>query len=294
MTKGLRVLATVGIITIAPALTACAYAQYGNYPRGGYGRVSSPAYDIGYREGIQAGQRDARSNRPRGFERDNDYRRADKGWNWRYGDREAYRYEFRRGYERGYREAYRGNAGYGRVASPAYDIGYREGIQAGQRDARSNRPRGFERDNDYRRADKGWNWRYGDREAYRYEVRRGYERGYREAFSGNSGYGRYGGRDDRYRYPQQYPNGPYGGGRSYPRDGGYYRSPAAQYGFDEGYQKGREDSRDRDAYDPVRQKWYREGDRHYDRNYGSRDQWKNEYREAFKQGYDRGYREGRY
>lgn len=222
MTRGLRVLATVGIITIAPALTACAYAQYGNYPRGGYGRVASPAYDIGYREGIQAGQRDARRNRPGGFERDNDYRRADKGWNRRYGDREAYRYEFRRGYERGYREAYRGNAGYGR----------------------------------------------------------------------------YGGRDDRgqyggYGYPQQYPNAPYGG-RSYPRDGGYYRSPAAQYGFDEGYQKGREDSRDRRSYDPVRHKWYREGDRHYDNDYGSRDQWKGEYREAFKQGYDRGYREGRY
>jgi hypothetical protein len=214
MTKRLRVLATVGIVTIAPAFTACAYAQYGNHPRGGYGRVASPAYDVGYREGIQAGERDARRGRPTGFEHDNDYRRADKGWHRRYGDREAYRYEFRRGYERGYREAYSSNAGY---------------------------------------------------------------RGY--------------GRRDGYRYPQA-PNGSYGG--AYPRGGYGYRSPAAQYGFDEGYQKGREDARDRDSYDPVRQKWYREGDRHYNSRYGSRDQWKSEYREAFKQGYERGYREGRY
>ena len=217
MTKHLRVLATVGVITIAPVLSACAYAQYGNYPRGGYGRVDARAYDIGYREGIQAGERDARRNRPSGFEYDKDYRRADKGYHWRYGDREAYRHEFRRGYERGYREAYRANAGYGR---------------------------------------------YNDR-------------------------GRYG-------YPQRYPNdnGRYEG--TYPRGGYGYRSPAAQYGFDEGYQKGSEDARDGDVYDPVRQKWYREGDRHYDSRYGSRDQWKNEYREAFKAGYDEGYRTGRF
>jgi hypothetical protein len=197
-----------------PAFAACAYAQYGNYPRPGYGRLGSPAYDNGYREGVQAGERDARRNRPSGFEYDNDYRRADKGYNHRYGDREAYRYEFRRGYERGYRDAYAANRGYGA---------------------------------------------YGDR-----------------------------GRG----YPQQYPNGTYGG--TYPRGGYSYRSPAAQYGFDEGYQKGREDARDRDPYDPVRQKWYREGDRHYNSRYGSRDQWKYDYRAAFKQGYDRGYREGRY
>lgn len=218
MTTRFRVAAFAAILTIAPAFGACAYAQYGNYPRGGYGRVDSRAYEVGYREGLQAGRRDARSGRPTAFEYDRDYQRADKGWNWRYGDREAYRYEFRRGYERGYREAYRGNGGYG---------GYGRGG-------------------------------YG-REGNTYPGRSG------EVYGGN------------------YPRGGYGS-----------RSPAAQYGFDEGYQKGRDDARDRDAYSPERQKWYREGDRHYDNRYGSRDQWKYEYREAFKQGYERGYREGRY
>lgn len=206
MNTYLRLLAMVGLVTIAPAFSACAYAQ--NPHDGYYGRVDSRAFEIGYREGLQAGRRDARRNRPNGFQYDNDYRRADKGWNWRYGDRVAYRYEFRRGYERGYREAYRNDSGY---------------------------------------------------------------------------------RDRGYGYPQ-YPSGSYGGSSR----GQYgYRSPAAQYGYEEGYQKGREDARDNDRYDPVRQKWYREGDRHYNSRYGSRDQWKSEYRDAFRQGYDRGYREGR-
>ncbi len=222
MTKRLRIVAFMAIVTIAPAFGACAYAQYGNYPRGGYGRVDSRAYEFGYREGVQAGRNDLRSGRPRAFEYDRDYQRADKGWNRHYGDREMYRREFRRGYERGYREVTGAYGGYGR-----------------------------------------------------------------------DGYGRGG-----YGYPEQnrYPGGRDGNyGRAYPRGGEYgYRSPAAQYGFDEGYQKGREDARDRDQYRPEARKWYREGDRHYDNRYGSRDEWKYEYRQAFKQGYDRGYREGRY
>jgi len=215
MTTRFRVLAVAATLTMAPVFSACAYAQYGNYPRGGYG-TRAPAY--------------------------------------------------------------------------AFDIGYREGLQRGERDARRGRGINFHNDRDYQRADKGWNPRYGSREAYRYEFRRGYERGYRDAFERSGYYGR----DDR-RYPDRgrYPGGAYPG-RDYPRGGYGYRSPAAEFGFNEGYEKGREDARDGDRYDPVRHKWYREGDRHYNGRYGSRDEWKYEYREAFKQGYERGYREGRY
>ncbi len=111
-----RVLAFIAILTVAPSLSAYAYAQYGGgYHRDrGYGRAASPAYDIGYREGAEHGLRDARSGRDFALGHDRDYQRADKGWNWRYGDREAYRYEFRRGYERGYREAYSRSDRYGR------------------------------------------------------------------------------------------------------------------------------------------------------------------------------------
>jgi len=76
--------------------------------------------------------------------------------------------------------------------------------------------------------------------------------------------------------------------------GGVYADPATAAGFEDGYRQGVDDARDRDRFDPVRAKRYREGDRGYDRRYGTREQWKVAYRQAFRAGYERGYREGRY
>jgi hypothetical protein len=178
--------------------------------------------------------------------------------------------------------------GYSRVAP--YDIGYQEGREHGIRDGRQGRRFEYRDTNEYRRADRGWNGRYyGNRNAYRAEFRRGYERGYRDGYY-SAGYG--GRAGDRYpggAYPNRYPGGAYPGG-TYPGGRYGYRSPAAEHGFREGYEKGLEDLRDRDRYDPRRHGWYRKGDRHYDRRYGSKDQWKNEYRRAFLEGYDRAYR----
>ena len=98
--------------------------------------------------------------------------------------------------------------------------------------------------------------------------------------------------------PVYYPDS-----RSYPaypansRAGVYrggYAGPAFQYGVDDGYQKGVEDAHKNRSFDPLRQDWYRSGDRHYDSHMGSREQYKDVYRQGFQQGYDRGYREGRY
>ena len=61
--------------------------------------------------------------------------------------------------------------------------------------------------------------------------------------------------------------------------------------MNDGYEKGREDARDRDSYDPLRHKWYREGDHDYKSQYGPRQQYENVYRQGFKEGYDSGYRE---
>jgi hypothetical protein len=88
--------------------------------------------------------------------------------------------------------------------------------------------------------------------------------------------------DNRYPYPDQYPNGrgEYGYG-SVPFDNGYK----------DGYDKGREDARDRDSYDPVRHSRYRSGDRGYNRRYGSKEEYKHVYREGFLAGYENGYHE---
>ena len=73
---------------------------------------------------------------------------------------------------------------------------------------------------------------------------------------------------------------------------GVYNEPAYARGYAEGFDKGREDWEDRDRYDPVRHREYRDGDRGYNDNYGSRDLYKQNYREGFREGYEDGYRGG--
>ena len=70
-----------------------------------------------------------------------------------------------------------------------------------------------------------------------------------------------------------------------------YNSAAYDNGLRDGYEKGREDGRDNDSFDPVRHSRYRSGDRGYNSRYGSRDDYKLVYRDGFEAGYQRGYRE---
>lgn len=87
------------------------------------------------------------------------------------------------------------------------------------------------------------------------------------------------GTNDRYGYPNSGSNRVYGN-----------NSVAYDNGYRDGLEKGREDARDRDSYDPVRHSWYRSGDRGYKNRYGTRDQYKLVYRDGFEAGYDQAYR----
>ena len=108
-------------------------------------------------------------------------------------------------------------------------------------------------------------------------------------------------RGDRYPAPDRYPSPdryPYPESRwpspnRYPGErGGYgYGSVAFDNGYKDGYDKGREDARDNDPYDPLRHSRYRSGDRGYDRRYGTKEEYKDIYREGFRAGYDEGYRD---
>ena len=125
--------------------------------------------------------------------------------------------------------------------------------------------------------------------------RQGFAVGYEQGYNGS---GRYGNgratprRDPGYgnQYPT-YPNAGRGGYGGYGGYGGGYYSEAYDRGLREGDQKGREDAKDGDRYDPRRHKWYRDGDRGYNSRYGSREQYKAAYRDAFERGYAQGYRE---
>jgi hypothetical protein len=160
----------------------------------------------------------------------------------------------------------------------AYDNGYRQGFPHGQHDAVDRRGYRIDRDRDYRNADSGY--RYGDRDAYRSFYRNGYEAGYAECYNRSSrSVGNDRGRIDP---PVAVP-----GGRNVDA------SPAAQIGFRDGLEAGRNDARDRQRNDPRRAKRYRDGDNDYNSRYGSRDRYKQEYRAAFQQGYEQGYRDSR-
>jgi hypothetical protein len=99
-------------------------------------------------------------------------------------------------------------------------------------------------------------------------------------------------RDERYRDRNTRTSRPRDVYGSYPNDRGYgNNSVAFQSGERDGYEKGREDARDNDSYDPVRHSWYRSGDRGYNNRYGTRDDYKLVYRDGFESGYERGYRE---
>jgi len=173
----------------------------------------------------------------------------------------------------------------------AYDNGYREGLKVGEKDGRRSSPAVYQDERNFQRADKGYHREYGPLERYRQSFRTGYAAGY----------------DDGYR--RYAPSYGYGSGRPVPRAPVYYpdrdirpgytpypgySSAAVQNGSSDGYEKGVEDARKNRPFDPVRQVWYREGDRHYDSRFGPREQYKDVYRQAFKDGYERGYRDGRY
>jgi hypothetical protein len=93
---------------------------------------------------------------------------------------------------------------------------------------------------------------------------------------------------------QGYPD--YGSDRQYPgygRDRRGYANQSVPFrnGYDDGYEKGREDAQDRDRFDPTRHSRYKSADHDYDRRYGSKDQYRVIYRDGFRSGYEEGYRD---
>jgi len=178
---------------------------------------------------------------------------------------------------------YRGDV-YGRdIQRQAYDYGYRDGVRNGERDGRSGRSFSFNRHDAWRDADGGYSRGYGDRDFYRRNYRRGFEAGYTESYNRLGGYS---------RDPRVYPSYPtYPTYPAYPAPGrAVVRSRAADVGYRDGLEAGRDDARDRRSFEPQRSRRYRDGDHEYDNRYGSRDEYKRDYRTAFQQGYSEGFR----
>ena len=111
--KGLRLipaLALAGgvIVSTSACATGYAYSDRPIYRDGGYYReVEQRAFDNGFREGVRAGEHDARDNRRYEPQRHGDWRDADDGYRREYGDRDRYRASFRSGFESGYSQGFR-------------------------------------------------------------------------------------------------------------------------------------------------------------------------------------------
>lgn len=109
-------LVAAGALTTAPA---CAVSYERGYGYGVYGERPTPsveriAYDRGFHEGTEAGEKDAKRGRSFEVQRHDDFRDADEGYHRQYGDKEFYRRYFREGFERGYADAYNRYAYYRR------------------------------------------------------------------------------------------------------------------------------------------------------------------------------------
>ncbi len=153
----------------------------------------------------------------------------------------------------------------------AYDNGHREGFSRGRDDARRGREFSYTRSDEYREADSGYRRQDGSRDAYRRSFRQGFQAGYAAGFN---------------QFARTSP-------RTTPYPRGPRRvidaSPAAQNGYRDGVEVGRNDARRRGPFNPERSSRFRSADHNYERRYGSKDDYKREYRAAFQRGYEDGF-----
>jgi hypothetical protein len=98
------------------ATPACASGIYrGDRPYGVYGNgreFERRAYDNGFREGINAGEKDGRRGRSFEYDRHGEWRDADDGYHREYGSKDFYRRSFREGFRAGYAQGYNRYARY--------------------------------------------------------------------------------------------------------------------------------------------------------------------------------------
>ena len=183
--------------------SACASGSYQRYPNAPvYRQTPDRAYQNGFDEGRIQGQNDARQGRSFNYSRHSEYRNAQIGYGG-YGNRNEYRDVFRQGFQAGYDDGYRRNARngypsrgpvYGRDRAPVYgggtavyrsaagDVGFRDGLEQGQKDARDRKAFDPIRARRYRDGDHDYNSRYGSRDEYRREYRAAFQQGYQQGY----------------------------------------------------------------------------------------------------------------
>jgi len=177
---------------------------------GGSVDAKEHGYQHGYRDGLRQGRADLSRNATHSFDSE-DYRHADQGYDQRMGEHD----DFQQGYRSGYKDAYddgyydkpirhtvyglndsydldrvtRSDANFNADRSyedMATDTGYRDGLQAGLSDVRQRKDFKPEKHEAYEDGKHGYRKDYGDKKLYKEQYRKGFLRGYEDAFNRKS------------------------------------------------------------------------------------------------------------
>jgi hypothetical protein len=199
-------LKSVGVLLAALLFVTAVASAQGRYA--GSMNAKDHGYQHGYRDGLRQGRSDRSYNAPHNFENE-DYKRADLGYEKYMGERDDFQNGYRDGYRGGYDDGYngrpirsdiyglddrydpdqlpRGNAdsdayrGWG-YSDVALDTGYRDGLQAGQTDSRQHKNFNPTKHEAYEDANHGYRKDYGNKNLYKDQYRKGFVRGYEDAF----------------------------------------------------------------------------------------------------------------
>jgi hypothetical protein len=176
---------------------------------GGSTDAREHGYQHGYRDGLRQGRADLSSNVSPNYESE-DYRHADLGYEEYMGARRSFQDGYREGYRAGYEDGYNNRPirlktyslddsydpdraprteadaryyekwGYSDVAM---DTGYRDGLSAGAKDFRERKDYRPEKHDSYEDGDHGYRKAYGSKDQYKEAYRKGFLRGYDDAFN---------------------------------------------------------------------------------------------------------------
>ena len=196
--------ATLGLVLIATPVRA---QDPDNYP-GGSLDAHRHGFEHGYRDGYEYGERVRSEGTGLDFHTAA-YRNAMRGYDPAFGPAEAFRDGYRDGYQSGAQDAYSGAVSrlrqtFGRrdydpdryrgddaqvyrqhrwgSQDVAGDIGYRDGVNAGTRDAEANSPFRPHEHEAWTNADHGYTDSYGARADYIQNYRAAFDAGYRDGY----------------------------------------------------------------------------------------------------------------
>ena len=202
---------TVGVVCDVHAQGHRGRDSNGYPDMGGSYDLRQTALNAGYNEGSKEGRKDREKRKYSDFRDFDSYKKADKDYSSKLGDRDLYQRYFRMAFESGYdtenprpggsgRDDYRRGdydrnnrrgrdwdrygsyGGSSELRQTALNAGYNEGIKEGRNDAKKGRRHSFRDFSSYQKATDDYSSKLGDKELYRRYYREGFENGYEDGF----------------------------------------------------------------------------------------------------------------